>query len=63
MGFKNTDTAPCELEPLLQEYCKLTNQPYPIPEMVFANSWMLFRASCFQCFDVQLLSLAPYSWL
>ncbi|KAF8144448.1 hypothetical protein K438DRAFT_1992804 [Mycena galopus ATCC 62051] len=25
------------------EYCRLTNQPYPITEMVFAWSWMLFR--------------------
>ncbi len=23
----------------------MTNQPYPIPEMVFARSWMLFRVS------------------
>lgn len=45
LGFKNTSYAPCELEELYREYCKLTDQPYPIPEMVFANSWMLFRVS------------------
>lgn len=43
LGFKNTNDAPCELEVLEREYCKLTEQPYPIPEMVFAKSWMLFR--------------------
>ncbi|KAI0090714.1 protein kinase subdomain-containing protein PKL/CAK/ACAD [Irpex rosettiformis] len=42
-GFKNTNDAPCELGVLEHEYCKLTVQPYPIPEMVFAKSWMLFR--------------------
>ena len=43
LGFKNTNDAPCELEVLEREYCKLTEQPYPIPEMIFARSWMLFR--------------------
>ena len=44
-GYKNTDYTPCEVELLHREYCTLTNQPYPIPEMVFASSWMLFRVS------------------
>ncbi|KAI0691906.1 kinase-like protein [Cytidiella melzeri] len=42
-GFKNSDIAPCSLEELEREYCKVTGQPYPIQELVFANSWMLFR--------------------
>ncbi|TDL16112.1 kinase-like protein [Rickenella mellea] len=45
-GFKNNPSeAPIELEALEREYCRHTNQPYPIPEMVFARSWMLFRLS------------------
>ncbi|EKM53394.1 uncharacterized protein PHACADRAFT_259746 [Phanerochaete carnosa HHB-10118-sp] len=42
-GFKNSSDAPANLEELEREYCRLTKQPYPIPEMVFARSWMLFR--------------------
>ncbi|KAG2153193.1 kinase-like domain-containing protein [Suillus clintonianus] len=42
--FKNaTKDVPIPLEDLEREYCRLTNQPYPIKEMVFARSWMLFR--------------------
>lgn len=45
-GFKNqTDDIPIDLETLEREYCRLTHQPYPITEMVFARSWMLFRLS------------------
>jgi len=44
VGFKNSvEGAPVPLEHLEREYCKLTRQPYPIEEMVFARSWMLFR--------------------
>ncbi|CAL1711401.1 unnamed protein product [Somion occarium] len=43
--FKNDPDAPITLEELEREYCRLTNQPYPITEMVFARSWMLFRLS------------------
>jgi hypothetical protein len=43
-GFKNTTVdVPIPLEDLEKEYCRLTSQPYPIPEMVFVRSWMLFR--------------------
>ncbi|THH18532.1 hypothetical protein EW146_g2467 [Bondarzewia mesenterica] len=43
-GFKNTTKdVPIPLEDLEREYCHLTNQPYPIKEMVFVRSWMLFR--------------------
>jgi hypothetical protein len=43
-GFKGTSQdVPIALEDLEQEYCRLTNQPYPIREMVFVRSWMLFR--------------------
>lgn len=45
-GFKNTTKdVPIELEALEQEYCLLTKQPYPIKEMVFVRSWMIFRVS------------------
>lgn len=43
-GFKNTtEDVPIPLDVLEREYCQLTDQPYPIKEMVFARSWMLFR--------------------
>ncbi|ETW74830.1 hypothetical protein HETIRDRAFT_442731 [Heterobasidion irregulare TC 32-1] len=43
-GFKNTTKdVPIALEELEREYCRLTNQPYPIIEMLFVRSWMLFR--------------------
>jgi len=43
-GFKGTpEEAPARLEDLEREYCRLTNQSYPIKEMVFVRSWMLFR--------------------
>ncbi|TFK44940.1 kinase-like domain-containing protein [Crucibulum laeve] len=45
-GFKNaTVDVPIPLEDLEREYCRLTTQPYPIPEMVFVRSWMFFRLS------------------
>ncbi|PPQ63019.1 hypothetical protein CVT24_005965 [Panaeolus cyanescens] len=45
-GFKNTTVdVPIPLEDLEREYCRLTNLPYPIKEMVFVRSWMLFRLS------------------
>ncbi|EPT00340.1 hypothetical protein FOMPIDRAFT_1101889, partial [Fomitopsis schrenkii] len=43
VGFKNVQAVPISLEELEREYCRLTTQPYPITEMVFARSWMLFR--------------------
>ncbi|KAH9834079.1 kinase-like domain-containing protein [Rhodofomes roseus] len=44
IGFKNVvKDVPISLEDLEREYCRLTSQPYPIKEMVFARSWMLFR--------------------
>ncbi|KAF8161334.1 kinase-like domain-containing protein [Crassisporium funariophilum] len=43
-GFRNTTVdVPIPLEDLEREYCKLTNQPYPLPEMTFVRSWMFFR--------------------
>ncbi|KAJ6589909.1 kinase-like domain-containing protein [Mycena vulgaris] len=43
-GFKGTpEEAPVPLEDLERAYCRLTNQPYPITEMLFVRSWMLFR--------------------
>lgn len=46
IAFKNNDAeAPIALDVLEREYCRVTHQPYPIPEIVFARSWMLFRVS------------------
>ncbi|KIJ65969.1 hypothetical protein HYDPIDRAFT_87245 [Hydnomerulius pinastri MD-312] len=43
-AFKNTTKdVPIPLEDLEREYCRLTSQPYPIQEMPFVRSWMLFR--------------------
>lgn len=36
---------PISLADLEKEYCRLIGQPYPIREMVFTRSWILFRAS------------------
>jgi len=45
-GFKNaTKDVPIPREDLEREYCRLTGRPYPIREMVFVRSWMLFRLS------------------
>lgn len=45
-GFKGaTEGVPIPLGDLEREYCRLTNQPYPITEMIFVRSWMLFRVS------------------
>jgi len=40
---KRPQDAPIPLEELEREYTRLTKQPYPIPDIVFARSWMLFR--------------------
>ncbi|KAI0301709.1 protein kinase subdomain-containing protein PKL/CAK/ACAD [Multifurca ochricompacta] len=46
VGFKNNPGAePISLEDLEREYCRVTRQPYPIVEIGFARSWMLFRLS------------------
>jgi len=43
-GFRNaTADVPIPLEDLEREYCHLTKQAYPIPEMVYVHSWMFFR--------------------
>jgi len=45
-GFKNVvKDVPIPLEDLEREYCRLADQEYPIKEMPFARSWMLFRVS------------------
>ncbi len=44
VGYKNSpDTEPISLAELERDYCQVTRQPYPIAEMSFARSWMLFR--------------------
>ena len=48
-AFKNnTNGAPIAGEELEKEYCRVAGHPYPIPEMVFVQSWMLFRVSSAQ---------------
>jgi hypothetical protein len=43
-GFRNANVdVPIPLADLEREYCLLTKQAYPIPEMVYVRSWMLFR--------------------
>ncbi|KIK22711.1 hypothetical protein PISMIDRAFT_679912 [Pisolithus microcarpus 441] len=45
-SFKNAAVdVPISLEELEREYCYLTNQTYPIKEMGFVRSWMLFRSA------------------
>lgn len=45
-SFKGpSSNAPISLEELEREYATLLNQSYPITEMVFVRSWMLFRVS------------------
>ncbi|KAI9062733.1 kinase-like protein [Trametes sanguinea] len=41
----NPAETPISLVELEREYCLVTRQPYPMPEMVFARSWMLFRSA------------------
>lgn len=43
VGYKNSPAEPISLAELEREYCRVTQQSYPIPEMEFARSWMLFR--------------------
>ncbi|QRV84219.1 phosphotransferase enzyme family protein [Ceratobasidium sp. AG-Ba] len=44
-GFKDLPPSevPCSLEELERAFCTGFGVPYPIPEMVYANSWMFFR--------------------
>ncbi|KAF4563198.1 hypothetical protein EYR40_007093 [Pleurotus pulmonarius] len=44
VAFKNSKgIVPIALEDIETEYCRLMNLDYPIPEMAFVRSWMLFR--------------------
>jgi aminoglycoside phosphotransferase (APT) family kinase protein len=56
VGFKNSpEMEPISLAELEREYCRVTQQPYPIIEMGFARSWMLFRV----CHSPQMISYLP----
>lgn len=45
-GYKGeAKDVPIALQELEKEYCRLTNQPFPILEMVFVRSWTLFKVS------------------
>lgn len=59
-AFKNTtEGIPIPLDDLEREYSRLLKQPYPIPELVFARSWNLFRASLsyLLCFSLVLIDV------
>jgi hypothetical protein len=61
-GFRNTNVdAPIPLEDLEREYCRITKQTYPIPEMVYVRSWMFFRVNAKMGFLFVLCLLAPCS--
>lgn len=62
VGFRGTKDQPADLAELEQEYCRLTHQPYPIQEMVFARSWMLFRVSA-TFYAITLSCSSSSSWL
>ncbi|KAJ7072786.1 kinase-like domain-containing protein [Mycena amicta] len=44
-GFKDAppEEVHASLADLEREYCRLTKQPYPIKDMLFVRSWMIFR--------------------
>ncbi|KAG8808940.1 hypothetical protein FRC17_003690 [Serendipita sp. 399] len=42
-GLKNAPDAPIKLEDIRREYCRLTNQSYPLQGATFTSSWMIFR--------------------
>ncbi|KAG8741202.1 hypothetical protein FRC10_003196 [Ceratobasidium sp. 414] len=46
-GFKDLPASevPCSLQELERAFCEGFGVQYPIPEMVYANSWMFFRLS------------------
>jgi hypothetical protein len=41
--FKNVKDIPIEVEDLEKEYCRLMHLSYPIEDITFVRSWMLFR--------------------
>ena len=48
-GFKNVQNVPISKEEMEEEYCKVTEWPYPITEIVFVRSWMVMRVSDQSC--------------
>ena len=42
-AYKNATAPPIALETIEREYCRLMHLDYPIRDMVFVRSWMLFR--------------------
>lgn len=61
-AFRNANVdVPIPLEDLEREYCHLTKQAYPIPEMIYVRSWMFFRVKTRLRFIFVLRLLTPYS--
>lgn len=59
-GFRSLDVdrssaPPIDLADLEREYCKLVGQLYPIKEMVFVRSWMLFRVRFWSQYSIFIL--------
>lgn len=48
-GFKNVENVPITKEEMEEEYCKATDWPYPITEIVFVRSWMVMRVGKQSC--------------
>lgn len=44
-GFRGSppEDVPLTAEEVMREYCRVMNVPYPIREMTFVLSWMIFR--------------------
>jgi hypothetical protein len=44
-GFRGAapEDVPLTAEEVTREYCRVMNVPYPILEMTFVRSWMIFR--------------------
>jgi hypothetical protein len=62
IGFRNANVdVPIPLDDLEREYCLHTKQVYPIPEMVYVRSWMLFRVKAKMEFVFVLRLLTPCS--
>lgn len=40
---KPREEVPAAYDELEREYCRIMQIPYPIREMTFASSWMIFR--------------------
>ena len=61
-GFRNNPDIPVSLNELERQYCTLTGFSYPITEMPFVLSWVLFRVSASRNVNMLYLSIPLRSW-